>query len=56
MGILFEKIYHNEVPAAACERMMRCLGRKYWMRNEAISTNTNSTIEVFSKNGECEPQ
>lgn len=51
MGILFEKIYHNEVfSAAACERMMRCLGRNYWDENEAIS-QIPPTIEVFSKNG-----
>lgn len=51
MGFLLEKIYRNEVfSAAACERMMRCLGRNYWDENEAIS-QIPPTIEVFSKNG-----
>lgn len=51
MGTLFEKIYCNEVfSAAACERMMRCLGRNYWDEDEAIS-QIPPTIEVFSKNG-----
>ncbi|MFN8290149.1 MAG: serine hydrolase [Chitinophagaceae bacterium] len=51
MGTLFEKIYRNEVfSPAACERMMRCLGRNYWDENEAIS-QIPPTIEVFSKNG-----
>lgn len=51
MGILFEKIYRNEVfSATACERMMRCLGRNYWDEDEAIS-QIPPTIEVFSKNG-----
>lgn len=51
MGTLFEKIYRNEVySTAACDRMMRCLGRNYWDENEAIS-QIPPTIEVFSKNG-----
>jgi beta-lactamase class A len=51
IGTLFEKIYRNEIfSAAACERMMRCLGRNYWDENEAIS-QIPPTIEVFSKNG-----
>lgn len=51
MGMLFEKIYRNEFfSAAACERMLRCLGRNYWDENEAIS-QIPPTIEVFSKNG-----
>lgn len=51
MGTLFEKIYRNEVfSAAACERMMRSLGRNYWDLNEAISV-IPPTVEVFSKNG-----
>lgn len=51
IGILFEKIYRNEIfSAAACDRMMRCLGRNYWDENEAIS-QIPPTIEVFSKNG-----
>src|SRR5690349_17758174 len=51
MGTLFEKIYRNEIfSAAACERMMRCLGRNYWDENEAIS-QVPPYVEVFSKNG-----
>ena len=51
MGAIFEKIYRNEIfSAAACERMMRCLGRNYWDEDEAISL-IPPTIEVFSKNG-----
>lgn len=51
MGALFEKIYRNEIfSAAACDRMMRCLGRNYWDTDEAIS-QIPPYIEVFSKNG-----
>ena len=51
MGTIFEKIYRNEIfSSAACERMMRCLGRNYWDEDEAIS-QIPPTIEVFSKNG-----
>ena len=51
MGKLFEMIYNNQVfSPAACERMMRCLGRNYWDENEAIS-QIPPGIEVFSKNG-----
>lgn len=51
MGTIFEKIYRNEFfSAAACDRMMRCLGRNYWDLNEAIS-QIPPYIEVFSKNG-----
>lgn len=51
MGNLFEKIYRSEViSSAACQRMMRCLGRNYWDEQEAISV-IPPTIEVFSKNG-----
>lgn len=51
MGVIFEKIYRNEIfSAATCERMMRCLGRNYWDEDEAIS-QIPPTIEVFSKNG-----
>lgn len=51
MGILFEKIYNNEVfSPKACDRMMRCLGRNYWDMNEGIS-QIPPGIEVFSKNG-----
>mgnify|MGYP001377021439 CR=1 FL=1 len=51
MGTLFEKIYRNEIfSPAACERMMRCLGRNYWDENEAISM-VPPTTAVFSKNG-----
>ncbi len=51
MGTIFEKIYRNEIfSAAACERMLRCLGRNFWDEEEAISM-IPPTIEVFSKNG-----
>src|SRR5436190_7616647 len=51
MGRIFEMIYHNEIiSTAACERMMRCLGRNYWDENKAIS-EVPPYIEVFSKNG-----
>jgi beta-lactamase class A len=51
MGEILEKIYRNEVfSPAACERMMRCLGRNYWDEDEAIS-QIPPYIEVFSKNG-----
>lgn len=51
MGTLFELIYKNKILSpAACERMMRCLGRNYWDENEAIS-QIPPHIEVFSKNG-----
>src|SRR6476620_8806986 len=49
MGTIFEKIYRNEIySAAACDRMMRSLGRNYWDLNEAIS-QVPPYIEVFSK-------
>jgi len=51
MGRIFEMIYHNEIfSSAACERMMRSLGRNYWDEDEAIS-QVPPYIEVFSKNG-----
>jgi beta-lactamase class A len=51
MGTLFEKIYRNEILSpAACDRMMRCLGRNFWDLDEAIS-QVPPTVEVFSKNG-----
>jgi len=51
MGIIFEKIYRNEIfSSVACDRMMRSLGRNYWDLNEAIS-QIPPYIEVFSKNG-----
>ncbi len=51
MARIFEMIYHNEIISpAACERMMRCLGRNYWDENEAIS-EIPPYVEVFSKNG-----
>jgi len=51
MGVIFEKIYRNEIfSIAACDRMMRSLGRNYWDLNEAIS-QIPPYIEVFSKNG-----
>ncbi|MFC0776334.1 serine hydrolase [Terrimonas sp. R1] len=51
IGTLFEMIYRNKIfSPAACDRMMRCLGRNYWDENEAIS-QIPPYIEVFSKNG-----
>ena len=51
MGRIFELIYQNKIfSPAACERMMRCLGRNYWDEDEAISA-IPPYIEVFSKNG-----
>ena len=51
MGTLFEKIYRNKLfSPAACERMMRCLGRNFWDEDEAIS-QIPPFAEVFSKNG-----
>jgi beta-lactamase class A len=51
MGTLFEKIYRNEIfSAAACDRMMRSLGRNFWDIDEAIS-QIPPYIEVLSKNG-----
>lgn len=48
---LFELIYTSKLyTPAACDRMMRCLGRNYWDEAEAIS-QIPPTIEVFSKNG-----
>ncbi|HET9744338.1 MAG TPA: serine hydrolase, partial [Chitinophagaceae bacterium] len=43
--------YRNEIfSPAACDRIMRSLGRNYWDVNEAIS-QIPPYIEVFSKNG-----
>ena len=51
MGRLFEKIYRNEIfSAAACDRMMRSLGRNYWDEDEGIS-QIPPYVEVYSKNG-----
>jgi beta-lactamase class A len=51
MGRLFEQIYQNKLfTPAACERMLRCLGRNFWDEDEAISM-IPPYIEVFSKNG-----
>ncbi|WP_276504155.1 serine hydrolase [Terrimonas pollutisoli] len=51
IGTLFEMICRNKIfSPAACDRMMRCLGRNYWDENEAIS-QIPPYIEVFSKNG-----
>ena len=51
MGNLFERIYNNQVfSPAACDRMMRCMGRNYCDDEEALST-IPPYIEVFSKNG-----
>lgn len=51
MGRIFESIYRNQIfSAAACDRMMRVLGRNYWDEDEAIS-QVPPYVEVFSKNG-----
>jgi beta-lactamase class A len=51
IGKIFEMIYENKIfSPAACEKMMRCLGRNYWDKDEAIS-QIPPYIEVFSKNG-----
>jgi beta-lactamase class A len=51
MGEIFERIYRNEIfSPAACDRMMRCMGRNFWDQEEAISV-IPPYIEVFSKNG-----
>ncbi len=51
MATLMEKIYRRQIISiAACDRMLRCMGRNYWDENEAIS-QIPPTIEVFSKNG-----
>ena len=48
---LLEMIYGTKLfSPAACERMMRCLGRNFWDEDEAIS-QIPPYIEVFSKNG-----
>ena len=51
IGTLFEMIYRNKLfSPAACDRMMRSLGRNLWDEDEAIS-QIPPYIEVFSKNG-----
>jgi beta-lactamase class A len=51
MGRLLEMIYRNQLfTPAACDRMMRSMGRNFWDLNEAIS-QVPPYIEVFSKNG-----
>jgi beta-lactamase class A len=51
MGRLLEMIYRNQLfSPAACDRMMRSMGRNFWDLNEAIS-QVPPYIEVFSKNG-----
>ena len=51
IGTLFEMIYRNQIyTPAACEKMMRSLGRNFWDEDEAIS-QIPPYIEVFSKNG-----
>ena len=51
IGTLFEMIYRNKIfSPAACDRMMRNLGRNFWDEHEAIS-QIPPYIEVFSKNG-----
>jgi beta-lactamase class A len=51
MGTLFERIYRNQLfTPAACDRMMRSLGRNFWDVDEGLS-QLPPYIEVFSKNG-----
>lgn len=51
IGQILENIYRNKIfSPAACDRMMRCLGRNFWDENEGISM-IPPHIEVFSKNG-----
>lgn len=51
IGNIFEKIYRNQIfDAAACDRIMRVLGRNFWDQAEALS-QIPPYIEVFSKNG-----
>jgi beta-lactamase class A len=51
MARMFEMIYRNKIfSPAACDRMMRSLGRNYWDVDEGIS-QVPPYIEVFSKNG-----
>ena len=50
MANLFEMIYNYKIISpAACEKMMRCLGRNFW--DEEALSQIPPTIEVFSKNG-----
>jgi beta-lactamase class A len=50
MSELLLKIYRKEIfSEAACNRMMRLLGRNYWDENALSSIPP--TIQVFSKNG-----
>ena len=51
MAQIFESIYRNQLfNTAACDRMMRVLGRNFWDEDEAIS-QIPPYVEVFSKNG-----
>lgn len=51
IGNIFKKIYRNQIfDAAACDRIMRVLGRNFWDQAEALS-QIPPYIEVFSKNG-----
>ncbi len=51
MASIFERIYRNEIYSpAACDRMMRSLGRNFWDVDEGLS-RIPPYIEVFSKNG-----
>lgn len=51
MGRMLEMIYRNQLfTPAACDRIMRSMGRNFWDLNEAIS-QVPPYIEVFSKNG-----
>ncbi len=51
MAVLFEKIYRYRLyTPAACDVMLRNLGRNFWYEDEALS-QIPPYIEVFSKNG-----
>ena len=51
MATIFEMIYNNKIfSKESCDRMMRCLGRNYWDKDEAIS-QIPPYIKVYSKNG-----
>jgi beta-lactamase class A len=51
IGRLIEMVYRNQIYSpAACDRIMRTMGRNYWDENEAIS-QIPPYVEVFSKNG-----
>ena len=51
IATIFEMIYRDKLfTPAACDRMMRSLGRNFWDEDEGLS-RIPPYIEVFSKNG-----